>query len=387
MVTFRPCRHLPLSKAAIENPSPNIPYHCIGMWRRSNIPEGATEPAIGRATSPRTAMAWTPKNRFMTRKLRATTWLRQILVHVWNAAYHRTRLASDYASAVARGRVEFCTVCRPSPSHALLPPDHPAPARRTLGRFTGNRGELRAKRVVLLLAMRRQSASASAGAGGALVVPPSAPPRPLLARSPIGSSLPIVTLSGSPRSIASRDCTISSSGYPKLRALTIIPAAWPAQTVGGVRSEDLTRLTYPDASFDLVLTSETLEHVPELSAALREIRRVLVPGGRHIFTIPQVPSVPKTFARSIVRPDGSIEDRAPRICHPGGDVGYPVFTEFGADVQDVFVQSGFEVEVFIRTKPRDAADPAQDLCHSKARGQAGPGLFSGLSHQPLGRGF
>jgi SAM-dependent methyltransferase len=123
------------------------------------------------------------------------------------------------------------------------------------------------------------------------------------------------------------------------------PGAPPGSTVDGVRSEDLTRLTYPDASFDLVLTSETLEHVPELSAALREIRRVLVPGGRHIFTIPQVPSVPKTFARSIVLPDSSIEDRAPRICHPGGDVGYPVFTEFGADVQDLFVQAGFEVEV------------------------------------------
>jgi SAM-dependent methyltransferase len=123
------------------------------------------------------------------------------------------------------------------------------------------------------------------------------------------------------------------------------PGAPPGSNVDGVRSEDLTRLTYPDASFDLVLTSETLEHVPELSAALREIRRVLVPGGRHIFTIPQVPSVPKTFARSILLPDGSIEDRAPRICHPGGDVGYPVFTEFGADVQDVFVQAGFEVEV------------------------------------------
>ena len=64
----------------------------------------------------------------------------------------------------------------------------------------------------------------------------------------------------------------------------------PGSIVDGFRSEDLTRLTYSDASFDLVLTSETLEHVPDLEAALREIRRVLVPGGRHIFTIPQLPS-------------------------------------------------------------------------------------------------
>ena len=70
------------------------------------------------------------------------------------------------------------------------------------------------------------------------------------------------------------------------------------------------RLTYPDASFDLVLTSETLEHVPDLDAALAEIRRVLVPGGRHVFTVPLLPGVPKTFARPSSRPDGSIEHRA-----------------------------------------------------------------------------
>jgi hypothetical protein len=46
--------------------------------------------------------------------------------------------------------------------------------------------------------------------------------------------------------------------------------------VDGVRNEDLMALTYPDASFDLVLTSETLEHVPDLAAALGEILRVLV---------------------------------------------------------------------------------------------------------------
>jgi SAM-dependent methyltransferase len=132
---------------------------------------------------------------------------------------------------------------------------------------------------------------------------------------------------------------------PHLSSSDFQPGSRPGSIVDRVRSEDLMRLTYPDASFDLVLTSETLEHVPDLGAALSEIRRVLVPGGRHIFTIPQLPHVPTTFARSIVRPDGSIEDRAPPICHPGGDVGYPVFTEFGADVQDVFERAGFTLDV------------------------------------------
>jgi SAM-dependent methyltransferase len=113
----------------------------------------------------------------------------------------------------------------------------------------------------------------------------------------------------------------------------------------GTRSEDLTRLTFPENSLDLILTSETLEHVPDLSAALEEIHRVLAPGGRHVFTVPVLPTTVNTFSRSVVLPDGKVEDRAPRICHPGGDAGYPVFTEFGTDLPALLSQAGFETVV------------------------------------------
>jgi SAM-dependent methyltransferase len=124
----------------------------------------------------------------------------------------------------------------------------------------------------------------------------------------------------------------------------------PAQESGtpsaSARSEDLTRLSYADSSFDLVLTSETLEHVSDLDAALREIHRVLAAGGRHVFTVPQLPGMPETFSRSVTLPDGSIHDLAPRIAHPGGDWGYPVFTEFGADLPELLERVGFSTEVF-----------------------------------------
>jgi SAM-dependent methyltransferase len=123
------------------------------------------------------------------------------------------------------------------------------------------------------------------------------------------------------------------------------PACKDGASNEGVRSEDLTRLTYADGSFDLVLTSETLEHVPDFAAALKEIHRVLAPGGRHVFTVPLLPGVPETFARSIVLPDGSIQHHAPPICHPGGDWGYPVFTEFGADLPALLERAGFETEL------------------------------------------
>jgi hypothetical protein len=280
----------------------------------------------------------------MTRKLRATTWLRRILVHVWNATYHRTRLAYDYASAVARGRVEFCTVCghhRPMLYYRRIIPTRLV----ELWRISPALAESFARKESCFCSRCGASLRARRLAQVVLsLYPVGTPPAPARSladwvESADSHSLRVAEINrieGLHNQLV-RLPHASSSDYH--------PGAPPGSTVDGIRSEDLTRLTYPDASFDLVLTSETLEHVPELSAALREIRRVLVPGGRHIFTIPQVPNVPKTFARSILLPDGSIEDRAPRICHPGGDVGYPVFTEFGADVQDVFVQAGFEVEV------------------------------------------
>jgi SAM-dependent methyltransferase len=132
---------------------------------------------------------------------------------------------------------------------------------------------------------------------------------------------------------------------PAFEASDYTEGAEPGAIVGGVRSEDLTRLTYPDAAFELVVTSETLEHVPDLAAALAEIRRVLVPGGRHVFTVPLLPGVATTYPRARLDADGTRIDLAPPIFHPGGDVGYPVFTEFGADFPDLVRASGFEVEV------------------------------------------
>ncbi len=107
---------------------------------------------------------------------------------------------------------------------------------------------------------------------------------------------------------------------------------------------------------------------------LREIHRVLAPGGRHVFTVPVLPTTRQTFARAVLGPDGRIQDRSPRICHPGGDWGYPVFTEFGKDLPELLVQAGFQTEVhfgpvteddlaqvYVCRKP--GAERARPLCH------------------------
>lgn len=58
---------------------------------------------------------------------------------------------------------------------------------------------------------------------------------------------------------------------------------------------DVTRLPFEDARWDLVICSHVLEHVVDDTAAIRELRRVLRPGGALLVMVPQVPGVTTTL--------------------------------------------------------------------------------------------
>ena len=74
----------------------------------------------------------------------------------------------------------------------------------------------------------------------------------------------------------------SAAAVRKARALAA------ARNLGGIAWEigDIQSLAHPPESFDVVISCETIEHVPEPLTALRELRRVLKPGGKLLLTTP-----------------------------------------------------------------------------------------------------
>jgi SAM-dependent methyltransferase len=281
-------------------------------------------------------------------------WKRRLLP-IWNGGHHLVRRLGDVAQAVVHRRVGRCPACG---RVGLM-----FYRRRVIGPELERRWGL-SERLAEAFA-RKESCDCSRcgvklrGRRLASVIldlyPVGDPPSP--ARS-------VADWVATPQAMALRVAEINrvEGLHEILRALPGFEtsdyrdSASPGAVVDGVRSEDLTALTYPDASFDLILTSETLEHVPDLGAALREIHRVLAPGGRHVFTVPQLPGTPLTFARAVLDAQGGKIDLLPPISHPGGDFGYPVFTEFGDDLADLLRRAGFEVEVrFGPTRDDDVA--------------------------------
>jgi len=59
-----------------------------------------------------------------------------------------------------------------------------------------------------------------------------------------------------------------------------------ADAFGGVLRGDATCLPFADHTFDVVITSEVLEHITDDTAAIAEMVRVLRPGGRFAATVP-----------------------------------------------------------------------------------------------------
>jgi SAM-dependent methyltransferase len=132
-----------------------------------------------------------------------------------------------------------------------------------------------------------------------------------------------------------------TSGLP-LRVLEINPAAnlttylrhLPGHKLVEYPDFDMLNLAIPSGSYDLVVHSDTLEHVPNPVRGLAECRRVLKHSGKCIFTVPVIVDrisrnraglAPSFHGRSDVRENDQI-----------------VHTEFGVDFWKTVIGAGFK---------------------------------------------
>jgi SAM-dependent methyltransferase len=108
----------------------------------------------------------------------------------------------------------------------------------------------------------------------------------------------------------------------------------PNRTLARYPEVDMHQMPYSDGAYDLVVHSDTLEHVADPVRALMECRRVLRSGGLLAFTVPVIIGR-LTKSRKGLPPSfhGYPETAA-------GD--YLVHTEYGADMWQHVIQAGFD---------------------------------------------
>ncbi|MBL7853054.1 MAG: class I SAM-dependent methyltransferase [Cyclobacteriaceae bacterium] len=90
--------------------------------------------------------------------------------------------------------------------------------------------------------------------------------------------------------------------------------------------EDIQRLSFKSETYDLILCNHVLEHVPDDQVALRELFRVLQPGGVLLLTVPGDFERPETKYFGHLNYNGHYRDYGRdflsrfRQVFPGGDV-------------------------------------------------------------------
>jgi SAM-dependent methyltransferase len=108
-----------------------------------------------------------------------------------------------------------------------------------------------------------------------------------------------------------------------------------ADRLTGVLRGDATRLPFADGTFDVVITSEVLEHIQDDVSAIGEMTRVLKPGGRFAATVP-------AWSPEVVNWKLSDEYHAPKAV--GGHVRIYTRTELRAKLRT----AGLDVDGYHR---------------------------------------
>ena len=132
----------------------------------------------------------------------------------------------------------------------------------------------------------------------------------------------------------------------------------PGESLGfSATNQNLEGLTFEDASFDVVITSDVMEHVRLDDLAHREIRRILRPRGVYLFTVPHFRNHRNTLVRvAPVDPLDPSKDLylLPREFHgdANSETGKALsYRSYGTELDSFLETLGFEVDYSIKDHP------------------------------------
>lgn len=111
---------------------------------------------------------------------------------------------------------------------------------------------------------------------------------------------------------------------------------------GVTHQVDITKVPLADASYDIIMAHHVLEHIPDDRAAMREMHRLLKPGGVALLSVPLNPTR-ETYE------DPTIAGAAARWAHFSA---HDHLRYYGTDFATRLAEAGFTVERF-RMAPQD----------------------------------
>lgn len=130
--------------------------------------------------------------------------------------------------------------------------------------------------------------------------------------------------------------------YPRFLGSEYLPGPEARAKHFPIPHQDLAALTLPDASFDLTVSNDVFEHLPDLDRALSELARILRPGGIMLATFPMNYGEEESVIRSVLE-EGEIRHIADPEYHvdPIDAKGALVFEIPGWDILDRARAAGF----------------------------------------------
>lgn len=116
-----------------------------------------------------------------------------------------------------------------------------------------------------------------------------------------------------------------------------------------ISNQDLQKLKFESGKFDIVITSDVMEHVRLPSKAHAEISRVTKTGGYYIFTVPHFRHTKETYQLIKVHDEGdpaTDENLVDPVYHgdPNSGDGVIVYQVFGLDIDDELKKLCFDVD-------------------------------------------